>query len=99
MYCANYSLNTSSRTNRRALPHERTDSSFIYRYFATEKHMSDTKRKTLKLRQKDVSGELPFNEKSVALHSPDLSKTLDHKNADRVGEQRRRINHPHDEDS
>ena len=60
--------------------------------------MSDTKRKTLKLRQKDVSGELLHNEKSVELHSPNDGRTLDHHNA-MVGEQRRRINQPHDEGS
>jgi hypothetical protein len=61
--------------------------------------MSDTKRKTLKLRQKDVNGEFPRNEKSVELHSSNDGKALDHHNADMVGEQRRRINHPHDDGS
>ena len=61
--------------------------------------MSDTKRKTLKLRQKDVSGDLPHIEKSVELHSSNDGRTFDHHNADMVGEQRRRINQPHDEGS
>ena len=61
--------------------------------------MSDTKRKTLRLRQKDVSGELPYNEKSVELHSSNDGKALEHHNADMVGEQRRRISQPHDEGS
>jgi hypothetical protein len=67
--------------------------------------MTDTKRKTLKLRQKDASGEIALNENPVVLHAPraphapDGDSTLVHHNAEMVGEQRRRINYPHDEGS
>lgn len=61
--------------------------------------MTFTQRKTLKLRQKNVKNGLPLNEKTVDVHTPDVRKTLDHHNAQMVGEQRRRVNHPHDDGS
>jgi hypothetical protein len=67
--------------------------------FYEENHMSDTQRKTLRVRQKEVTGESPLKEKSVEVGKPDVGRALDHRNKDMAGEQRRRINHPHDDGS
>lgn len=64
--------------------------------FAKEKHMTDTKGKTLKLRQQGVNGEILLDEKAVELRASGVGKSLDRHNAEMVGEQRRRVNHPHD---
>ena len=58
--------------------------------------MTDTKRKTLKLRQQGVNGEILLDEKAAQLRAPDVGKSLDRHNAEMVGEQRRRVSHPHD---
>ena len=61
--------------------------------------MTDTQKKTLKLRQKELKGGFAPQEKVLESHPPDVGKTLEHKNAEMLGTQRRRINQPHDEGS
>lgn len=61
--------------------------------------MTFTQIKTLKLREKKVKSGLRFNQKVVDIHARDVGKTLDHQNVQMVGEQRRRVNYPHDDGS
>lgn len=96
---AKFSLNTLPAKSHLEGTHEFIDSSLICRTSAKDTHVIDTKRKTLTLGQKRVSGKSLIDEKSVELPVPDAGKMLDHHNAERLSEQHRRINHPHNEGS